>query len=348
VLTETIVVRLTPPGKSAIACLGISGPVAWDAVRSHFRRGNNAATPELPSPRQTLVGRFGDPASGSDEVLVFYRQNDPTPIVEIHCHGGPEVVKLIERLLVARGVRPVSLAEWWTVHEGRDRAEMLDVLTRCTTARTAAIALDQLNGAFEQAIKEPHPDFARLLELIPLGEHLATPWKVALAGAPNVGKSSLVNALVGYTRCVVSPTPGTTRDIVTTQIALDGWPIELIDTAGLRESHDELEAAGIDRAAAAHQDADLVLWVLDATTRFAPPPLTRNSLAIINKIDAASAWDWDQIPEAARVSASTGEGVERLAAAIVERLVPRPPQAGEAVPIIESQRDLVRNRSKTS
>ena len=68
------------------------------------------------------------------------------------------------------------------------------------------------------------------------GLHLTRPWNVVLAGRPNVGKSSLINALLGYTRSIVFDQPGTTRDVVTAATAIDGWPIELSDTAGLRES----------------------------------------------------------------------------------------------------------------
>ena len=72
-----------------------------------------------------------------------------------------------------------------------------------------------------------------------------------LAGRPNVGKSSLTNALLGYTRSIVFDQPGTTRDVVTATTAIDGWPIEFSDTAGLREGSEPLEAAGIERAASA-------------------------------------------------------------------------------------------------
>src|SRR5439155_6204210 len=135
--------------------------------------------------------------------------------------------------------------------------------------RTAAILLAQLRGAFtrdcraaEQVLRagrqaEAATRVADLLRLAPVGRHLVVPWRVVVAGAPNVGKSSLVNALAGFQRCVVTPMPGTTRDAVTTLIAVDGWPVELIDTAGIRNVADDLESAGVDRARRTAADADV-------------------------------------------------------------------------------------------
>ena len=89
---------------------------------------------------------------------------------------------------------------------------------------------------------------------------------MVVAGAPNVGKSSLVNALAGFQRSVVSEIAGTTRDVVSVQLAFDGWPVELTDTAGLREA-EGLEAEGVARANRALAEADLVLWVWIGATR---------------------------------------------------------------------------------
>jgi tRNA modification GTPase len=107
----------------------------------------------------------------------------------------------------------------------------------------------------------------RLSALAEVGSHLTHPWRIVLAGRPNVGKSSLINALVGFERALVHATPGTTRDLVTAASAIDGWPVELIDTAGLRSTGDALEAAGIRLAEGQMAAADLVVLVFDASSR---------------------------------------------------------------------------------
>ncbi len=179
---------------------------------------------------------------------------------------------------------------------------------------------------------------------------MTQPWRVAVAGAPNVGKSSLVNAVAGYQRSIVAATPGTTRDVVTTRLALDGWLIELADTAGQRTEAEALEEQGIRRARATAAEADLCLWILDGS---APPVWPSDPLAavlyVINKIDLPPAWDFACQPaaparvalagaagwqsNAVPVSALTGAGLAELCAAIIARLVPDPPPAGAAVPL---------------
>lgn len=335
-----IVARLTPPGKAAIACLGVADveggePLAWEMAKGLFRRKAGRSLPVEPIAPAAYFGTFGEDAV--DEVILSIRNVQPL-VLEIHCHGGLEVIRSLEAAIVSRGIAEASSREWAKQIHGCEQAEMLDILTRCSTVRTADIALDQLNGAFERTLGSAAVGWERLAELVPVGEHLARPWKVVVAGAPNVGKSSLVNALAGFTRSVVSPTPGTTRDAVATQIALDGWPIELVDTAGLRETTDTLEAAGIARAEAAHADADLVLWVLEAPTP--PDELPADgSLVVVNKIDQPAAWDLTSQSGATRTSAVTNEGIAELARAIVARLIPDPPKPSEAVPITLSQRD---------
>jgi tRNA modification GTPase len=160
---------------------------------------------------------------------------------------------------------------------------------------------------------------------------------VTVAGAPNVGKSSLVNALAGYQRSIVAPTPGTTRDVVTVNLAVDGWPLELSDTAGLRTAGESLEVAGIQRARAAAAGADLCLWVLDASAEPVWPDAGAGAVRlVVNKVDLPPAWDLNQAEGAVRVSAQTGDGLPELCAALSGWLVPDVPPEGTAVPFTGS------------
>ena len=242
----------------------------------------------------------------------------------------------------------------------RPSGEGFDLLQRAPTLRTASIILDQLNGAFANevrrllAILESDPSSARdplnrLAELgNTVGRHLVEPWKVVIAGPPNVGKSSLVNALAGYQRSVVSEVAGTTRDAVSVRTAFDGWPVELIDTAGLRDATG-LEAEGIGRAKQALEDADLGVWVIDASVSDPVFPKITNGVVggllstrwvwVKNKSDR-SVWpaDW---PEAGPVSALTGDGIPALATRIVNRLAPDPPSPGTAIPFTPRSTTLV-------
>ena len=322
----TRVAVLTPSGTGAIATLAVVGPRAWELACTHFRPAGK------PLPVTPAVGRVRFGTLGGDEVVLAVLAADR---VEVHCHGGRQVVRLLVGLFVADGCEEVGWSEVEFTPAGSD-LRALDPLTRAPTIRTAAILLDQYHGAFARAT-----DIPRLAALSPVGRHLVSPWRVAVAGPPNVGKSSLVNALAGFQRSVVAPTAGTTRDVVTVQLALDGWPVELADTAGLRDA-EGLEAAGIGRARAAAAAADLVLWVLDGSA-LAPdlPPPGIDPLLILNKTDQPPGWDWATLPDAVRVSAVTGAGLADLSAAVVRRLVPNPPVPGEAVPFTPALADLI-------
>ncbi len=201
---------------------------------------------------------------------------------------------------------------------------------------TAFAALDQSDRDTARTV------IGNLSRWVGLGRRLTQPWRMAVAGAPNVGKSSLVNALAGFRRSVVSPTPGTTRDVVTTRIAVDGWPVELADTAGFRDEAAALEEQGIERARAAAAGSDLCLWVLDASAEPVWPPMQSNSLRIIvNKADLPRVWDLARAGTALQVSAATGQGLTELCAALATWLVPVVPAAGDAVPFTSTFCDAV-------
>jgi tRNA modification GTPase len=139
---------------------------------------------------------------------------------------------------------------------------------------------------------------------------------LAIVGRPNVGKSSLFNRLVERERAIVTATPGTTRDLVTETVAIDGIPVKLIDTAGIRTSLDEAESMGIRKSLETMADADLVLVVRDASQPITPedeellkPVAGRAAILVENKCDLATS---KSDPGSVRTSALTGEGIPEL------------------------------------
>ena len=158
------------------------------------------------------------------------------------------------------------------------------------------------------------------------GERLRDGFRVVIAGAPNAGKSSLLNTLARRDAAIVSEEAGTTRDIIEVHLDLDGLPVILIDTAGLREAAGAIEAEGVRRALARAASADLVLWLIDASAPIPDPPLALAEgaapvLRVINKADVNPSLT---IMNAAQISARTGSGVDELIAALGAR-------AGEAL-----------------
>jgi tRNA modification GTPase len=341
-LPDTLVACLTPPGVGAIATLGLRGPRAWAVVREPFRPAGNR--PFEPVPGRFSPGRLGGDLA--DEVVVTVLALEPVPSVEVHCHGGREVVRMLLEDFQARGVRVCSWPEFERAGAADAlQADALVALTQACTERAAAILLDQYHGALGRAIhaiegalhRGELAEAERLTEELArysrLGRHLTQPWRVVIAGAPNVGKSSLANALAGFARCLVSPIPGTTRDLVTTLIAVEGWPVELVDTAGLRDEAAPLEQQGIGLARDAARTADLCLWVLDASDAPVwPEGAGENVRLVINKCDLPPAWDPHLAVAAIRISALTGAGLDDLCSAMARWLVPEVPPAGAAVP----------------
>ncbi|MDR3450987.1 MAG: tRNA uridine-5-carboxymethylaminomethyl(34) synthesis GTPase MnmE [Alphaproteobacteria bacterium] len=152
------------------------------------------------------------------------------------------------------------------------------------------------------------------------GERMREGFSIAIIGAPNAGKSSLLNALARREAAIVSPTPGTTRDIIEVHLDIGGYAVTLADTAGLRDSTDAIESEGIRRARAVAQRADLKLLILDATTS-APPdfPIDADTLIVTNKSDLATQQDKHAIAVSALTGAGIPELLNRLAAEIAKR-----------------------------
>ncbi len=175
----------------------------------------------------------------------------------------------------------------------------------------------------------------RLLDSFGRGRILKEGVRAALIGRPNVGKSSLLNALVGFERAIVTPTPGTTRDTVEERAVLGGVAVRLTDTAGLRETPDAVERIGVERAREAADEAELIIGVFDGSERAAPEDIevmetlkrAGRAIAVFNKSDLPQRLELET-PHIS-VSAATGEGIERLAEAIGELFRGEPLPEGE-------------------
>lgn len=159
----------------------------------------------------------------------------------------------------------------------------------------------------------------RLLSTADRGRYLREGVRTAIIGAPNAGKSSLLNRLVGYERAIVSAMAGTTRDTVEEVVMLGGLCLRLTDTAGLRETADELERSGIERTMRAWQGADLTLVVADgscAPADLPEAPHTVPQLYLLNKCDLPEHPAWSSRRDVLRISCATGEGFADLEKAL--------------------------------
>jgi tRNA modification GTPase len=349
---------LTPPGRGAIATIRVS--VEWESWQPldvlPFRAANRRPLSVQPVGR-VVFGRWG---AGLEEDVVICVVD--CHALEIHCHGGQAAAQRILRDLESTGCRVVGWQEALRATESPLRVELLGELCRATTLQTAAILWEQANGLFESSLRAlvssvPADVSAAAAQIrdwlawAEFGWHLTQPWRVVLAGRPNVGKSSLINAILGYTRSVVFDQPGTTRDVVSAPTAIDGWPIELSDTAGLRESTDPIEAAGVERARATLGAGDLAIVLVDISQPASQSDRAilvehPRSLLVAHKCDLAphagpDRWETDESAGWLRVSSKTGEGLEALVAAISRRLVPRIPPPDALIPITERQVGLL-------
>ena len=339
------VVLMTPPGRGAVASLLVDGVGAAAQVDRLFQAASQCAAARMKKQR-IYFGRWRVSHAAEEEVVVCRRDVEQ---FEVHCHGGQAAAQAIALSLVEAGCRQLDWQSWLR-RSNHDpiRAEARRALAEAQTERAARILLEQFGGLLRQAVQRvvdqlpfSQGDTAlapieELLQWSHLGLHLSQPWRVVLAGPANVGKSSLINALVGYRRAIVHDQPGTTRDTVSATTAFSGWPIELTDTAGLRDPSDDVETAGIAKTLDQLERADLVVLVLDATgvrshdcvllTEKHP-----HALVVHNKCDLIQ----KPVPGPLRgllTSAITGDGVSRLRDRITAKLVPIEPPPGTPIP----------------
>ena len=324
------VALLTPPGRGALAVVGVAGSGALAAVARLFVARGPASLADRPD-GAVVFGRWGDPGRGEELVVVRHSAER----LEVHCHGGLAASEAVLASLEQSGAVRQPWQEW-LVAGGASviEVEAREALALVGGPKAAQILARQLAGALDAELARiaslaaagdvatAEAARARLRRAARVGLRLTRPWRVVVAGDVNAGKSSLVNAIAGHARSIVSAEPGTTRDVLETRLVLDGWEIDLIDTAGLRDDPaGPTEVAGIARARAAAAEADLVLYVVDARDGRQAEACPTSQMLVLSKCDLVSG-DRDGPPGAIRTSAVTGLGIDALATAIMRRLVP--------------------------
>ena len=328
---DTIFALATPPGRSAIAVIRISGPKA-------------ITSPELfaancPAAGQFSLARLWVENQVIDEVMILFmaapKSSTGEDVCEIHCHGSTAVVQLILDILTkAVGYRPADAGEFtrrafmngkmdllavegladvieaetpnqvhqaWSQIDGalrgpvcRWRADLISVLAQLEAL--IDFADEDLPNHVEITLRQNTSalikDITAILDDDRTGELIRDGAVVALVGPVNAGKSTILNGLAGRAAAIVSDEAGTTRDIVSVRLDLNGVPTSILDTAGLRDRVGNIEAEGIRRSIEAAQHADIVVLVVDASSShwqkdvaYISGHIERVDLLVLNKID---------------------------------------------------------------
>ncbi len=373
-MQETIVSLLTAAGRGALAVIAVQGHSAIDAAERFFvPLGKTSLRDRVDG--ALAYGRWG--GERGEQLLIVRRSVES---LEIHCHGGLAACEAIVRDLESIGCQRIAWQERRSVSihgSSRIEAEALHAISKAGGIHAAKILAWQLSGALEKEIQsivallqdslqvvESDLDLVKarlnqLLESSHVGCRLITPWRIVLSGEVNVGKSSLMNAMAGYSRSIVSEQPGTTRDLVEMRVVFDGWEFDVCDTAGERLTSragiSSVEKEGIERATTAVANADLVLRVIDiktfSTQEFSQMEFASGQLIAVSKSDL----DQEQgenlrilqesypkkNPKVVCTSATSGAGINELIGAIVSACVPLPPRIGSPVVFTNRQLELI-------
>jgi tRNA modification GTPase len=365
------VVRLSGEGALELAARAFRGKDPRRLKGGRFTLGEvvDPATGEVIDQALLLVFRAPHSYTGED-------------LVEFQTHGSSAVLRRVMEVLVSLGARPAGRGEFTlrAYLNGKldlAQAEAVLALVEAEGELARRQALRALEGALSRRIAaleekllgllahiqalldypeegvEPHRAEGVIREALAEVEGLLAQAKasrlaqkgarLALVGAPNAGKSSLLNALLGYERALVSPIPGTTRDYLEAPLELFGIPLIAVDTAGVRETEDPLERAGVERALRIAEEADLVLYLADRSApRPPPPPLPwERVVRVATKADLPKAWE---DPAFLSVSSVTGEGMERLKEALKEALLGR--EGGEFLLTERQVEALLRSKER--
>ncbi len=239
------------------------------------------------------------------------------------------------------------------------RANCLDILAEIEARIDFEEDLEPLDyNTIRSEIEKISAQITKLLATADKGELLRTGLKVAIVGRPNVGKSSLLNAWSQSDRAIVTPLPGTTRDVVESQLVVGGIPVQVLDTAGIRHTEDQVEKIGVERSRRAASAADLVLFTIDATTGWTAADREiyvqvqhRPLILVINKIDIASPEQVQypqEINQVVKTAAAQNQGIEALEAAILATVQAGFVQAADLDLAINQRQAAALTQAKTS
>lgn len=354
-LSRTYVTLATPPGTGGIAVVELLGPRAGEIAGRIFRpRAGAGAGAGAADARAPVLGDLVDADGPFDEALMQgpAAAGDLTglPAVVLSCHGGRAPVRHLLELAESYGATRLAPEHWaelacaagridrlareaWQLLPGARTRLAAEVFGRAAAGELRARiepvcaalgrARSGLAGPGGTALDDARARLGELLATSPLGLALATPPRIVLVGAPNAGKSTLFNALVGFPRVLVHDEPGTTRDSIEEVAAVRGVPVLFVDTAGIRATADPIEAQGVAEAERQAGRADLVLEVVDAAAGAAAPEAARAGAATRQLRVLAQ---WDRVPGGRTaagglpVSAEQGTGLEELRTAILAAL----------------------------
>ncbi len=356
---DTIVAIATPSGRGGIGVVRVSGPAAADVAGALLQLETplrpRYATFARTKGDQVVATSFPAPHSYTgDDVVEISAHGSPVvlrQIIEGAIAAGARLAEPGEFTLRAFLNGRIDLVQAEAVADLIDAVTPLqaraafDQLEGTLTGRIGAIEAELFDlvarleasldfpdegyhfveaGEAGSALKSIENELGALVCEARRGRLIREGARVAIAGRPNVGKSSLFNALVRTSRAIVTAVPGTTRDLVTETADVDGLRLELVDTAGIRETVDEIEAEGVFRARGAWKTADLMIVMLDASRplddgdRDLLDETSASPRVVVgNKSDLPPAWAATDIAApVAVVSAKTGEGLEHLRAEI--------------------------------
>ena len=330
---------LTPRGRGAVGTIRVDARAENLTALDGFFLAVNGKAVGVQDVGRVVFGHWGQEPFREEVVVCRVAPN----ALEIHCHGGDVCTRRILSDLESAGLTQDAHSEFAPL------AEVRLALQRAPTLRTAAILLKQERlwrsqlDAFRNMNCESIADtVAQSLAHEAFGFHLTQAWQVVIAGPPNAGKSTLLNALLGFERSIVFDQPGTTRDVVSVQSVVDGWPVVFSDTAGLREaSADAIERAGINAAERLLQSADLTLVISDlsAPATFQSAMISESSIRVGNKADVGRC---GEISVDVEVSALTGDGIGSLLKAVAGALVPDIPPDDICLPVSSRHTDWLR------